>query len=206
MGKNTAKQSVHLDLSEIEGFGDALAGFSPTEVLRIAGTAVGEGGKLLVRTIKPHVPTRTGALRKSITWKVVTYPSLKVVLVVGPSRGRFLGGRQIKRGGRTLRGVDQPSRYAHLVEFGHHIIGGGRGGSIGFSKAKGFRLDPKRAARQGHRVGKAAAFVPARPFMRKGTAQAEPFLPQVIGDGLGVGLLREHKNVLRKTRRLRRAA
>ena len=192
----TAKQAIDIDLSELEGFGLALSDLPTTNAIRVAQTALEKSAVPLIRAIKARVPVRTGALRKSIAAKAVGYAgSKKVVLLVGPSKGRYLGGKRIARGGRSLRGSDQPSKYAHLVEFGHHIAAGADG-SIGFSKAKGVNL------RKGK--GRSAKFVAARSFMRAGVAAGTAVMLDEMGAALAVGLDREHKNVLRKRRRLKR--
>lgn len=68
----------------------------------------------------------TGALRDSITTKVVNYPkSGKAVGLVGPDRAARVGGRKAGRLGRHLADTRKPSKYAHLIEYGHAIAVGG---------------------------------------------------------------------------------
>lgn len=69
-------------------------------IVRAGGKVVKEGAKFLA-------PVDEGDLRDSIDQKEVRYPaSFSAISVVGPARGRRKGGKM-------------PSKYAHLVEFGH---------------------------------------------------------------------------------------
>ncbi len=197
MPRNRSRLAIDLDLSQVDAFAQALADLPATVAMRVASTALEKAAQPMVQAIKARTPVRTGALRKSIAATVRTYPSQKAVLVVGPSKDRFYGGKRIVRGGKSLRGSDRPANYAHLVEFGHRLAAGADG-RIGFSRAKGTNL------RQGK--GAAAAFVLARPFMRPGVAAATPSLLNNLSAGIATGLHREHLNQMRKLRRIKRAA
>lgn len=66
----------------------------------------------LVSAVKALATSRTGALKKSIGFRLRRYRSGKVLFVaIGPRRGVF--------------GPDgeQPSKYAHLIERGHYTKG-----------------------------------------------------------------------------------
>lgn len=79
----------------------------------------------VLRSARKHAKKseRTGALRRSLTTKVVEYPaSGKVVGLVGPDRGYYLGGSRITKTAASFKGADRPSKYAHLIEFGHHVV------------------------------------------------------------------------------------
>ncbi len=67
----------------------------------------------------------TGALQTSLTTKTVNYPEAgKVLGLMGPARGKFVGRKKSKNKLGTFFAavsgtLSQPSRYAHLVENGH---------------------------------------------------------------------------------------
>lgn len=107
----------------------------------------------------------TGALRDSITHKVVNYPtSGKCVGLVGPDRNYYSHGKKLKGALSRLLVRDQrrPANYAHLVEYGHVMVAPTKG----TSRRKG--------------TATTTGFVPAKPFIRPAIAttlslQAEGF-------------------------------
>lgn len=73
---------------------------------------------------------RTGALRASITTKVVVYKQNgKAVGLVGPDRAYYSRGKKVKKLG-LLHADARPANYAHLVEYGHHAVAPRKGSSI----------------------------------------------------------------------------
>lgn len=112
---------------------------------------------------------RTGALRDSITDKIVKYErSATVVGLVGPARGYYRGGKKLGKDA-SRRGADSPSHYAHLVELGHHVVVRRKA-----KTPKLYKYTTKQRtdlARQGEAANTgdtrvAMSFVPARPFLR----------------------------------------
>lgn len=96
---------------------------------------------------------RTGALRDSITDKVVVYEQRGIAVgLVGPARGYYKKGRRLGKGA-NLRGSESPSHYAHLVEYGHHVVAPKQGTSIRKGTAVGVKPGKKH-------------WVPAKPFLR----------------------------------------
>lgn len=70
------------------------------------------GGKELIKEAKRRVPKRFGFLRRSIGGRVKSYRrGLKIIYVIGPRRG-------FKRPRPGTGKLDNPTRYAHLVEYG----------------------------------------------------------------------------------------
>lgn len=118
---------VEFDLSAIELLQSTLKGISEDVRADVLGDMVKEGAKPIVRSIKSKVRVRFGNLKKSITSVVrKKRRSGTAVAVIGPeSGGRFKGGKKLNKKKDDLSGSDQPSRYAHLVEFGHAGRGGG---------------------------------------------------------------------------------
>lgn len=132
----------------------------------VRGEVLAEALKKAVVPIRRHTiakaPKRTGALKKSITAKVISYPKDgRAVALIGPDRNYYMGGKRVKKGG-DKRGADKPSNYAHLVEFGHYS-GTSSAGFGGF--AKGTTLRKKTA--------QARSFILPKPFLRPGLMAGE---------------------------------
>ncbi len=121
---------------------------------RVATKAVQDGqketGQTITKSAKAGVPKRTGLLRKSIGYKVKTYRASKTVIVlIGPRKGyRF----QVK--GKWVN----PTKYAHLVEFGRKRV-------IAGQSRKGATKATILTDRTNF-FGKEVAMVAPHPFMR----------------------------------------
>lgn len=85
-------------------------------VRRVMRKAVRAGANPIVRTARQNVPRSTGLLRKSLGTKVKTYNNGTIVAIIGPRTGF----KQLVNGKPR-----NPTKYAHLVEFGTkaHLIG-----------------------------------------------------------------------------------
>lgn len=121
MSSNPTSNSVQTKLvfTGLEGFYKVIEGLSLEMQTVILKEGVTQAVKPLVRLAKQYAPKRTGALAASISSKVI--PMRKTgtaVAIMGPAKGRFSGGKMLKKG-ESAADSDQPSRYAHLVEFGH---------------------------------------------------------------------------------------
>lgn len=119
MAKKVAR--LDFDLAGCMELSKLLSGVAADVRAEVLATAVGEAARPVVRAIKKRVPVRYGNLRKSIMAVVRKKKKTGTALaVIGPERGgRYRGGARINHKKDDLRGSDQPSRYAHLVEFGH---------------------------------------------------------------------------------------
>lgn len=87
-----------------------------------------EAARPIAAATKANARVRTGALQDSIIIKGVKFEKNGFgMALVGVDRGYFVGGRRIARAKvKDAKGVvDRPSKYAHLVEFGHVSRGGG---------------------------------------------------------------------------------
>lgn len=118
---------VEFDLSAIGVLQETLKRISEDVRADVLADMVKEGAKPVVRSIKSKVRVRFGNLKKSITAAVRKKRKKgTAVAVIGPeSGGRFRDGKRLNKDKVGLRGSEQPSRYAHLVEFGHAGRGGG---------------------------------------------------------------------------------
>ena len=105
------------------------------------------------RNAKAAFTARSGLLRKSLTLKKARTPKHITKYYVGPSR-KLIG---------THKGKKRwPLKYAHLVELGHRIAVGRRGGL----SEKGAKLLHKRTRQQyGRRMAVHVGDVAPRPFL-----------------------------------------
>lgn len=99
-------------------------------------------------------PTQTGALKASIAVKIQKYKDGGVTAFIGPNR-RFVS-----------RYGNRPSKYAHLVEFGHVAVSPDKGTT--------------------RRKGSATAirFVPPKPFIRPAYDVSKLAVEQIVQDQL----------------------
>lgn len=117
----------------------------------------------------------TGALRESITDKVVSYPqSARVVGLVGPDRHYYSRGIRLKTGFGRLLAADKrrPANYAHLVEYGH----------VSVQPRKGTSRRRKTA------IVSKKEFVPAKPFLRPAVATTRAQQAEAFATGIARGL------------------
>lgn len=187
---------IDFELTNLKEFASMLDGFSASMAGRIVEDAVADAIIPIRDAAKAKVPVKTGALRKAITVKTVRYQdNFKVVGMIGIDKhARFLGGRKIVRGGSLLN-TDQPSKYAHLVEFGHFRVAGK---GVSGKSLKG------RTIRKGGI--KTKGWVRAQPFLRPATEQAKPAAEMRLAAGIEKGLEREWGRLKSKLKRVRKAA
>lgn len=136
--------------------------------------ALGKAALPIQKATAGFAPKRTGALKRSISVKVLSDKSKgSAAALIGPDRNYYSGGNRVAKGG-DRRGADKPSNYAHLVEFGHYS-GVSSAGFGGFSKGTSMRK----------KTATARSFIRPQPFMRPGFAagapQAEAILAREIG-------------------------
>lgn len=126
MAKKIAR--LDFDLAGCMELSKLLANVALDVQAEVIGAAVAEAAKPVVRAIKRRVPVRYGNLKRSIMAVVRKKKKTgKAVAVVGPERGgRYKSGKRLNKKKDDLAGSDQPSRYAHLVEFGHKGRDGNR--------------------------------------------------------------------------------
>lgn len=134
MAKKSGIARLDFPLAEVLDLQQTLKGIAEDVRADVLAISIQEAAKPLVRNIKKRVPVRLGNLKASITAGVRKDKRRGTAKAyVGPEvSGRFKGGKRLNRAKDDLRGADQPSRYAHLVEFGHVNRNGGQ------TKAKPF--------------------------------------------------------------------
>lgn len=154
---------------------------------------------------------RTGALRESLTIKTVAYPAAgKAIGLVGPDRGYYSGRLKITRLNASLRNAEKPASYAHLVEFGHHVV---TGGSLrrqynhvlvetgGVTKTGKAIMRWKRGTVRSQGKGAIKSWVPAKPFIRPAllttTAQQSAAFTKAIEDGLNRSIAKANAGAAR---------
>jgi HK97 gp10 family phage protein len=120
----------------------ALAKFSPGRQRAIARRALASASTLTLRAAKQRAPVETGLLRKSLGKKTKTYPNKgTVVVAIGPRTGFR---RLVRVKGKLVR--RNPTKYAHLVEFGSRPHTVGKGSSLRKRRQRGV-MHPGVAAR-----------------------------------------------------------
>lgn len=192
----------------LEGISECLQGIPRELKADILATAVGEAAKPIVKSAKRHAAKSrlTGALQRSISSLVRKYKQNAVaVAVIGPDRRYYSAGKRLgKKADR--RGADQPSRYAHLVEFGHTIAKGGTLRDV--FEIKFARVITKTGKSVWRRVttdrikryatGKSGGVVPAKPFLRPAVAENKGVSEAVILAGIKKGIERVRSRLVKK--------
>lgn len=109
---------------DIEDLLGTLSGLPLDMQSDIIAAGVREGAKPVVKAAKGFAPRDTGALKASITAVVRKQKRRGVAIaLVGPNTSYYDGRKRVKKGA-SKEGANKPSRYAHLVEFGHLTKGG----------------------------------------------------------------------------------
>jgi HK97 gp10 family phage protein len=166
-----ASNSAYLrqTLTGIEGISEVLNALPSDLRKQIMSTAMGEAAKPIVRAAKTFAPRKTGALRTSINHVVRKYrDGESVVAIIGPDKDYYGSGKRLKKTA-DRRGADRPSKYAHLVEFGHAVKGG---------------------------VG--AKLVQPKPFMRPAVMSAASSTGETLAEGVRKGIERTRARLVKK--------
>ncbi len=189
MAKNSMR--IGFELSNFQEMRSTLSELPASVQARVLKVAVEKAAKPIVRIAKAKAPRDTGALARSITAVVRTYPRRgKVMAIIGPDTDRYTGsGKRAKSGEATAR---RPGKYAHLVEFGHHTAAGG--GLLSANKGKTIREGTLNAT----------AYVRAQPFLRPAVTAGTPQAVGELARGVEVGMEREIKRQVSKLKRIRR--
>jgi hypothetical protein len=158
----------------------------------------------------------TGALRESITEKVVNYPqSGKCVGLVGPDNDFYWRGSKAKPLAALYGNARRPAKYAHLVEYGHLIA---KGGSLkpqynlvltptgAFSKNGKPLKRWKRGTIKAPAKGTASGFVRAKPFIRPAVITTQAEQSEQFFIGIKMGYERAVAREVRTGRHVRMAA
>lgn len=176
---------IRQPLTGIEGISAVLRGLPQDLQNEILGTALSEAAKPIVKGAKTFAPRRTGALRNSITHLVRKYKGGTVqVAIIGPDNGYYGKGKRLKNGA-DRRGADRPSKYAHLVEFGHHKARPKLNALTTFSQATVVR-GRGTTLRKGTAVS--VGWVPAQPFLRPAVLAAASTTGQTLAEGISKGI------------------
>lgn len=151
---------------------------------QIVAEMVKAGAKPLQASAKRHATrsVRTGALKASIGTVIREYKhDGNAVAVIGPLRGYYRGKRKVRKG-QDKRGSESPSHYAHLVEFGHHQVTGGksrdvhklelRGTGRYYRSGKEIKRWQKTDVVKEKAKGRVVGFTPAKPFLRPALADS----------------------------------
>lgn len=186
-----------------------IASLRPSSQARIISDSIRIGAKPIVTMAKSLVPRKTGALRRSLTAIVRTYPEKgKVIGFIGAERGYFKqsGKRGVRklRAGEDKRGSESPSNYSHLVENGHRIA---KGGSLRdkyelvLTKPDGKKRRWRRGRKIAEGKGTVTGYVRPKPFLAPAVSAGQPAADNAIADGFGRAIELEYKKAARKFKR-----
>lgn len=132
----------HMELSGTEKIAQNFAAMTREVRDKLLKQAMRATTKPIEQHAKALVKRRTGALQDSISTKMTSKGAKGEILRawVGPERNAGRPMRAVTRGKKAGQiAVAVPTRYAHLIEFGHRIV---------------------------DKSGKVVGFAPPRPFMR----------------------------------------
>lgn len=149
---------------------------------KVLGVAMKRAAAPLVSAAKAFAPTRTGALRKSISFIVRKGKKGGAYAVVGPASGYYSGGAALGADA-DKRGAGSPAHYAHLVEYGHHVVAPTKGTSLRKKNAK--------AAKNGTK------WVPAQPFMRPALLASHDAVANELAEGISEGITATLKRIVK---------
>lgn len=157
-----------------------------------ANDAVVKGARVVANKAKSLAPKETGALKKSIS-QVLRNRNSKIkdpYSVIGPRKGVF---------GQDSSGKKYPANYAHLVEFGHHIVQIGTGtlydnGSLNRQTKR--KTHKSKIGLTGQ--GVATQFILGRPFLRPAFETTKTVVQTVMAAALGTYQQRAGAAAVRK--------
>lgn len=166
-----ANNSAYVKFSGFEAMDATLQALPSTFRAAVLEQACGKAAVPIRRAMKALAPKDTGALRASIVIKTLSDPwKGTAAALIGPSRDFFRGSKRVSRKG-DKRGANRPSKYAHLIEYGHAVVA------------------PKKGTQIRKKTAKVIGFVAPRPFIRPayfaGAAAAETIMMAEIDALLG---------------------
>lgn len=167
-----ARMKVQFDLEGVPDLQRAVTELGGKKIKAILRNAVSFSTTPIVSAAKRGAPRDTGQLKLSIGRVVRSYPSGTVVGVVGAAMG-FRGHFMNKRGQLVLR---NPVKYAHLVEYGHRVV---HGGKLDRSKYKSELVRSE---------GRITGIVSPRPFMQHAYISTESQVQSRLSSKIAEGL------------------
>lgn len=166
-----AKKPIQISLANVPEFEAAMRDLPIELRKRGLADALRRAGRSVVTHARRLAPVASGTLKKSlglVLRKGTKGRARDPYVVIGPRKGYSA---QVTRDGHTSKAV--PAFYAHLVEFGHHVV---TGGTL-FKSGGGRSQRRSRTGRTGR--GTAVLFVLAKPFLRPAFASSRG---QVVAD------------------------
>lgn len=153
--------------------------------------AVGRAAGPLVQAAKMFArrSLRTGALVESIGAIVKKgKKGAGVYAVIGARRGYYRGGSPVPKGG-NFRGADNPANYAHLIEYGHHVV------------APKKNTSRRKKTAQPAKTGK--TWVTGKAFMRPALLAAGDAIETELAEGVREGIERQLKRLVKSPKAFR---
>mgnify|MGYP006935485075 CR=1 FL=1 len=180
--------SVHMDLTGDKKLIAALNSLGGTQLNKIVRAAETKAMRPMAKSAKANAPVETGTLKKSIGVKTKTYRrSGTVVTVVGPRIGFEREVTVETPTGERIREVRNPSKYAHLVEFGTaaHAVKKGAINVIRHNterEREGLAIAQSATATEKHRGAQKKPFL--RPAFDSNKGGAQAILHAELGRGV----------------------
>ena len=199
-----------------------LAGWNAVSRRRIVRPGISKSARFVSRMARSKAPVQSGLLRKSIGVVVRTYENGNVVGVVGP-RHDFKRPVSSSKGRKTIvtkRNVGQfadssnkivlqnPVKYAHLVEGGTqpHAIGRGSkivqrtqtGAQVAVSKSGRKYRKKSYDAKGGEQKGIRHPGAKPKPFLEPAFRASLPMVKAIMSAEIRKGVLKEAQRLLRK--------
>lgn len=199
-----------------------LAGWKPAARRRIVRPGISKSSRYVSRMARSMAPVRSGLLRKSIGVVVRTYPSGNVVGVVGPrhgfkrpvssSKGRktIITKRNVGlfEGGTNRIVLQNPVKYAHLVEGGTQAHAIGRGSKIIQRTQTGAQVAVSKSGRKyrkklydakgGEQRGIRHPGAKPKPFLEPAFRRSLPMVRAIMSAEIRTGVRKEARRWLRK--------
>lgn len=172
------------------------------KVARSATTAAARVQAKAAKSLAPVAEFGGGSTKKSMSVRVKQYASKGVFFgVVGPGKeAKYQVSRQMPSGKQILK-TAVPSRYIHLITYGHRIVLGGtlshRESKAGFNRFGVQRRTTRLSAEQKRKgsaartgSGRVVGFVPPNAFLRHASQQSSNRAVQVFTSNMTAGIER----------------
>jgi len=176
----------------------ALKALPPAVFRRVARAANAKAMRPVVQKAKSLAARRSGLLRRSIGIKTKLYPKKLVVATVVGARANVM--QETVDPVTKQRRRQIPSKYAHLVEYGHRVA---RKGTTLLRSGETLKAGRRRARLEKRKLGVAAGFVPAKPFMRPAFDGLVPTITAVLRAEYAAAIEREHARSIKRLEKLK---
>lgn len=192
------RASVTMTFPRGDDLAKALKALGPAVFRRVARAANAKAMRPVVQRAKALVVKESGLLRRSIGVKTKLYPKKLVVATVVGARSNVR--EEVVDPVTKQKRRKIPSKYAHLVEYGHRVA---RKGTTLLRAGETIRAGRRRARLEKRKLGKSIGFVPAKPFMRPAFDGQVPQMTATLRKEYAAAIEREHAKSIKKLEKLK---